>query len=123
MTHTLKGSGMQPEKQTKAQLVDTLKKMQHRIKQLESIEKKHARTLKKLAEYKEKAKSKEMDSYLLKALMDNIPDAIYFKDTKSRFIKNSKAHIKKWFKQSNPNEVVGKSDFDFFRLWCTIRGL
>ena len=105
---------MQPEKQTKAQLVDTLKKMQHRIKQLESIEKKHARTLKKLAEYKEKAKSKEMDSYLLKALMDNIPDAIYFKDTKSRFIKNSKAHIKKWFKQSNPNEVVGKSDFDFF---------
>ena len=105
---------MQPEKQTKAQLVDTLKKMQKRIKQLEANERKHVRTAKTLAEYKKKVKLNKMDSNLLQALMMNIPEAIYFKDTKSRFIRNSKTHIKKWFKQSNPDEVIGKSDFDFF---------
>jgi PAS domain S-box-containing protein len=107
---------MQPEKLTKAQLIDTLKKMQRRIKQLEleANEKKYARKVKALAECKKKVKLKEIDSYLLDALMKNIPDAIYFKDTKSRFIRNSKAHIKKWFKQSNPDLVIGKSDFDFF---------
>ena len=105
---------MQPEKQTKAQLIDALKKMQQRVKQLEASERKHARAAEAFAKYKKKEKRKEMDSYLLEALMENIPDAIYFKDTESRFIRNSKAHIKKWFKQSNPDDVIGKSDFDFF---------
>jgi PAS domain S-box-containing protein len=105
---------MQLEKLTKAQLIETVKQLQQRIRQLEANERKYARTAKALAEYKKKVKLKEMDSTLLEALMMNIPDAIYFKDTKSRFIRNSKAHIKKWFKQSNPDEVVGKTDFDFF---------
>jgi PAS domain S-box-containing protein len=54
------------------------------------------------------------ERYLLKTLMDNVPDAIYFKDTDSRFIRTSKAHAGRWFGLSDPAQAVGKTDFDFF---------
>jgi len=50
---------------------------------------------------------------LLNALLENAPDYIYFKDTESRFIRTSKAHAKA-FGLSDPAQVIGKSDFDFF---------
>ncbi len=50
---------------------------------------------------------------LLKALMDNIPDHLYFKDKESRFLKISKSLANK-FGLDNPAQVVGKTDFDFF---------
>lgn len=53
------------------------------------------------------------EQYLLNALLDNVPDYIYFKDAKSRFIKTSKSHAKA-FGLSDPAQVVGKTDFDFF---------
>ncbi|MDX9768806.1 MAG: PAS domain-containing protein [Tenuifilaceae bacterium] len=49
---------------------------------------------------------------LLNALMDNIPDYIYFKDDRSRFIRISKSMVK-LFNADSPEELVGKSDFDF----------
>jgi two-component system, sensor histidine kinase and response regulator len=54
-----------------------------------------------------------LEQVFMRALMTNIPDAIYFKDKKSRFLKASdaKAH-KHGF--SNPNDIVGKTDFDLF---------
>jgi PAS domain S-box-containing protein len=54
------------------------------------------------------------ERYLLKTLMDNVPDAIYFKDTDSRFIRTNKAHAGRWFGLSDPAQAVGKTDFDFF---------
>jgi PAS domain S-box-containing protein len=54
------------------------------------------------------------ERYLLKTLMDNVPDAIYFKDTDSRFIRTNQAHAKRWFGLSDPAQAVGKTDFDFF---------
>ncbi len=50
---------------------------------------------------------------LLKALLENTPDYIYFKDKESRFIRTSNAHANA-FNLDNPEEVVGKTDFDFF---------
>ncbi|MBW8780410.1 MAG: response regulator [Verrucomicrobia bacterium] len=50
---------------------------------------------------------------LWQALLDNSPDHIYFKDTHSRFIKCSKAQAL-LFGVADPEELVGKTDFDFF---------
>ena len=49
---------------------------------------------------------------LLNALMENIPDYIYFKDERSHFIRISKSMVK-LFKADSPEELIGKSDFDF----------
>jgi PAS domain S-box-containing protein len=50
---------------------------------------------------------------LLKALMDNTPDHVYFKDVDGRFIMISKAHAVD-FGLGDPSQAVGKTDFDFF---------
>jgi twitching motility protein PilJ len=50
---------------------------------------------------------------LLRALMDSTTDIVYFKDLESRFIRLNKAHATR-FGLRNPQEAIGKSDFDFF---------
>jgi two-component system, sensor histidine kinase and response regulator len=50
---------------------------------------------------------------LWRALLDNSPDFIYFKDERSRFIKCSKAQARQ-FGVDSIDQIVGKTDFDFF---------
>jgi sigma-B regulation protein RsbU (phosphoserine phosphatase) len=53
------------------------------------------------------------EGFLLQTLMDSIPDAVYFKDTRSRFLMISRALAKKHH-LTDPQQAVGKSDADFF---------
>ncbi len=53
------------------------------------------------------------EQYLMRSLMENIFDRIYFKDTDSRFIRINQA-LAAQFGLSNPAEAAGKTDFDFF---------
>jgi PAS domain S-box-containing protein len=64
----------------------------------------------------ERKRAEEELSYereLLRALLDNSPDHIYFKDAQSRFIKSSK-DLAVQFGLASADELVGKTDFDFF---------
>lgn len=49
----------------------------------------------------------------LQALMDNIPDSIYFKDKESRLVRINKSCAMK-HKLDDPAHAIGKTDFDLF---------
>jgi PAS domain S-box-containing protein len=53
------------------------------------------------------------EQYLMNALMNNLPDMIYFKDKQSRFIRISQSQSVR-FGFGDPAQAIGKSDFDFF---------
>lgn len=54
-----------------------------------------------------------MERTMFAALMDNLPDCIYFKDMNSRMIATSQANAR-WFGLESPKELIGKTDFDLF---------
>ena len=53
------------------------------------------------------------ESNLLNTLSNSLPDAIYFKDMESRFIRVNQAQARQ-FGLSDPAQAIGKTDFDFF---------
>jgi len=53
------------------------------------------------------------DADLLNAVLEFIPDNLYFKDCDSRFIRINRAAAK-WYGLADPSQAVGQSDFDLF---------
>jgi PAS domain S-box-containing protein len=66
-----------------------------------------------ITEHKQAEEALVKEQHLLSALMDNLPDHIYFKDTESRFTRINKAQAE-WLGLSDPAQAFGKTDFDFF---------
>ncbi|MFA4991428.1 MAG: HD domain-containing phosphohydrolase [Candidatus Omnitrophota bacterium] len=62
--------------------------------------------------YKKLQDTLSFEKDLLQNLLDNIPDAIYFKDTKNRIIRVNRFYAD-GFKMSAA-DIIGKTDFDFF---------
>jgi len=50
---------------------------------------------------------------ILRALIDNLPQAIYVKDTESRFVVASQ-YTADLMGREDPDDLIGKTDFDFF---------
>ena len=53
------------------------------------------------------------ERFLLQALMNNMPDHLYFKDIESRIIRITQSQAL-LFGYSDPEQAIGKTDFDFF---------
>ncbi len=66
-----------------------------------------------ITEKKQMQEKLTREHFLFTTLMKHIPDSIYFKDEKSRFIAVNEATAKK-MELDNPEQLIGKSDYDFF---------
>jgi len=53
------------------------------------------------------------DGELLHIILEQLPDAIYFKDTESRYIRINRT-MATWYGLKTPEEAVGKTDASFF---------
>jgi PAS domain S-box-containing protein len=70
-------------------------------------------SLRDITERKQAEVALVQERHLLRTLMDNLPDVIYFKDRESRFTRINQA-LAKGFGLSDPAQAIGKRDFDFF---------
>ena len=66
-----------------------------------------------LTEPKQAEEALTLERNLLHSLMDGVPDRIYFKDERSRFIRVNQA-LAAQFGLPDPTAAIGKTDFDFF---------
>jgi PAS domain S-box-containing protein len=84
------------------------------IRESEEITRKANAELKQRIAEKEKAEALlAHERHQLRALLDNIPDRVYFKDLESRFIRSSNA-VLELLDLRDSEALMGKTDFDFY---------
>ncbi|MBC8353407.1 MAG: response regulator [Planctomycetes bacterium] len=66
-----------------------------------------------ITEKRQAEEALDKERYLLQTLLETIPDAIYFKDRESRFLRISQSMAEK-FGLKDPSEAIGKTDADIF---------
>ena len=71
------------------------------------------RAMRYAIERKSAERQLEQEKDVVRALMETMPDRIYFKDRESRFMRVNPA-LARLFNRERPEELVGKTDFDFF---------
>jgi phosphoserine phosphatase RsbU/P len=72
-----------------------------------------AGTIRKAIDRQQGQRAHGYEGFLLQALMDHIPDSIYFKDLRSRFLMINRAKATR-HGLTDPAEARGKSDADYF---------
>jgi PAS domain S-box-containing protein len=70
-------------------------------------------TVEDITERKQAEEALALERYLLDTLMQNVPDSIYFKDEKSRFLRVNRTLAAR-FGLDDPSQAMGKTDFDFY---------
>ncbi len=65
-----------------------------------------------ITERKKAESSLKEERFLFHTLLEHLPDAIYFKDTRGRFMRVSTS-LAKWLGAKGPEEMIGKTDEDF----------
>ena len=68
--------------------------------------------MKKKSKCREKKETIALERDMYKELLDNIPDAIYFKDRKNRIMNANKFYVRGF--GLSLEKIIGKTDFDFF---------
>lgn len=89
---------------TKAQLIEELQALRQQLAKLQGREEKGL-------DHAEESPLRERD--MLHVLMENVPDWIFFKDAESRIVRTNRAHAQ-LLGFDDPQDVVGKTDFDLF---------
>jgi PAS domain S-box-containing protein len=77
-----------------------------------SLRQANERLQREILERLEAEEALQREQYLMNALMDTIPDRIYFKNRDSHFIRINRA-VAQLFGLTDPNEAQGSSDADF----------